>query len=171
MNAQPRPLVRFTLNGAPASIEASSVTRLSEILRERLGLAASKVGCGVGRCGACVVLVDDAPINACLVMAWRLEGADVVTPEGVDRFAEARLLKQALAEENAFQCGYCAPGMVMSLTALLRACPNADEARIRAALEGNICRCTGYHSILRGALRAAELLAARATAGELGDPS
>ena len=171
MNTHARSLVRFTVNGAPVSVEASGLVRLSEVLRERLGLVASKVGCGVGRCGACIVLVDAEPTNACLVMAQRLDGVDVVTPEGVDRYPEARVLKQALAEENAFQCGYCAPGFVMSLTALLRACPNPDDARVRAALEGNLCRCTGYHSILRGAFRAAERLAERASAGQPGDPS
>jgi carbon-monoxide dehydrogenase small subunit len=103
-------------------------------------------------------LFDGLPANACLLMLWQLDGHDIVTPEGLDALPEARTIRAALAAENAFQCGYCAPGFSIALTALLRENPQAGETEIRAALEGNICRCTGYHSIIRGALAAAEAL-------------
>jgi carbon-monoxide dehydrogenase small subunit len=157
--------VRFCLNGATQTASVADTPRLADVLRERLGLAAAKTACGIGRCGACMVLMNGLPVNACLVLSWRIDGADITTAEGLDRFEEVRLLRQALTEENAFQCGYCASGFVVSLAALFLASPAPDDQQIRAALEGNICRCTGYHSILRGALRARELLAARGKAG------
>ncbi len=160
--------VTFRLNGVPHSLMVPVGGRLVDLLRDDLVLAGVKKGCSVGRCGGCMVLLDAQPANACLLMLWQLEGRDVVTPEGLDADFDASVVRKALAEENAFQCGYCAPGFVTALLALLRQNPDASEADIRAGLEGNICRCTGYHSILRGACVAAEALrAARAeTAGE-----
>jgi carbon-monoxide dehydrogenase small subunit len=145
--------VRFILNGEPC--EAPGEMRLIDFLRDWRGLTAAKIGCDIGRCGACMVWVDQAPANACLVPVWRLEDRRVTSPEGLDGDPLTECVRRALAEENAFQCGYCAPGFVMTLTAALREDPGLDEAALRAALAGNICRCTGYHSILRGALRAA----------------
>ncbi|MBS4019028.1 MAG: (2Fe-2S)-binding protein [Dechloromonas sp.] len=160
--------VTFRLNGEPLNLLAAADRRLIDCLREDLSAVGVKKGCSVGRCGACTVFVDGEPANACLLMLWQLEARDVVTPEGLDGDADAAILRDALAAENAFQCGYCAPGFVMTLLALLRGNPDANDADIRAGLEGNICRCTGYHSILRGARAAAEALrAARAvTTGE-----
>lgn len=160
--------VSFRLNGEERSLVAPADRRLIDILRDDMALTGAKKGCGVGRCGACTVLLDGEPANACLLMLWQMEGRDVATPEGLDADFDASVVGRALAEENAFQCGYCAPGFVTALLALLRAHPDAGEAEIRAGLDGNICRCTGYHSILRGACVAAEALrAARAeTAGE-----
>jgi carbon-monoxide dehydrogenase small subunit len=106
-----------------------------------------------------MVLWNGRAVNSCLLMAWQLEGGEIVTPEGLDAIPEARVVKAALGEENAFQCGYCAPGFVVTLTALLCEDALAGEPEIRRALAGNICRCTGYHSILRGALHAVALLA------------
>lgn len=148
----------FRLNGEEVRLDATPDTRLIDLLREQLGHTAAKKACGIGRCGACTVLLDDLPTNACLLMLWQLEGRDIVTPEGLDGEPDAELIRAALAAENAFQCGYCAPGVTMALTALLRVNPQADEAAIRAGLAGNICRCTGYHSIIRGALAAGEAL-------------
>jgi carbon-monoxide dehydrogenase small subunit len=160
--------VSFRLNGEPRGLMAPADRRLVDLLRDDLALVGTKKGCAVGRCGACTVLLDGRPANACLLMLWQLEGHDVVTPEGLDADPDAAIVRTALASANAFQCGYCAPGFVAALVALLRENREAGEAEIRAALEGNICRCTGYHSILRGAVRAAEALrAARAaTAGD-----
>ena len=160
--------VSFRLNGEERSLMAPADLRLIDLLRDGMALTGAKKGCGVGRCGACTVLLDGEPANACLLMLWQIEGRDVVTPEGRDADADAAILREALAAENAFQCGYCAPGFVTALLALLRGNPDANDADIRAGLEGNICRCTGYHSILRGARAAAEALrAAKAeTAGE-----
>jgi carbon-monoxide dehydrogenase small subunit len=153
----------FRLNGEIRSVEVSAETRLAEILRDELGLTATKIACGIGRCGACTVLMNGRTVNSCLVMSWQLQDAEIVSPEGIDAFEVAGIVKAALAEENAFQCGYCAPGFMMALTALFIAQPAATQADIIAALEGNICRCTGYQSIIRGALNAA----ARLSAGEL----
>ncbi|AZO16437.1 (2Fe-2S)-binding protein [Mesorhizobium sp. M2A.F.Ca.ET.043.05.1.1] len=153
--------VAFRLNGADTAMQVPPDMRLIDMLRERLGLTAAKKACGIGRCGACAVLMDGRPVNACLLMAWQIDGADILTPEGLDALPEAAIVRGALAEENAFQCGYCAPGSTIALTALLREHLDADEPAIRAALEGNICRCTGYHSIIRGALAAVRAMADR----------
>lgn len=149
----------FALNGASATCRAPADARLVEILRDQFGLTAARAACDIGRCGACMVLSRGRPVNACLLMAWQLDGADIVTAEGIDASHEGRVVKAALTAENAFQCGYCAPGFVVTLTALFMEMPAADETQIRRALEGNICRCTGYHSIIRGAVRAGEILA------------
>ncbi len=141
----------FRLNGREQALAGPPDQRLLDILREDHGLTAAKPGCGIGRCGACLVLVDGAPANACLVPAYRLDGAEVVTAEGLDALPEAEMVRAALVAENAFQCGYCAPGFTIALVALLRRDPKADEAALRAALAGHLCRCTGYASILRGA--------------------
>jgi carbon-monoxide dehydrogenase small subunit len=150
----------FRLNGESITVSTEPERRLIDLLREDLERTAAKRACSVGRCGACMVLVDGEPVNACLLMAWQLHGADIITPEGLDLIAEARFVRDGLAEENAFQCGYCAPGFTVTLTALLARMPRPDEQDIRSALAGNLCRCTGYQSIIRGALRAAELRSA-----------
>jgi carbon-monoxide dehydrogenase small subunit len=168
---RPAPLtLRFSLNGVQSHCVAPPERRLATILRDDFGLTAARSACGIGRCGACMVLWNDRPVNSCLVMAWQLDGAEIVTAEGLDALPEARIVKAALVEENSFQCGYCAPGFVVTLTALLREHALAGEAEIRRALAGNLCRCTGYHSILRGALHAVALLA-RANLQPTGEPS
>lgn len=161
--------IAFRLNGEMRSIATPAETRLSEILRDQYLQTATKVACGIGRCGACTVMMNGQAVNACLVMAWQIEGADIVSPEGLGAFKTARIVKAALIDENAFQCGYCAPGFLMALTALFLSNRQAGEPEILSALEGNLCRCTGYHSILRGALSAANRLRDGA-ASETGDP-
>lgn len=153
--------LNFSLNGVSSHCVAPTDRRLAEILRDDFDLTAARTACAIGRCGACMVLWNERPVNACLVMAWQIDGAAIVTAEGLDTLPEARIVKAALAAENAFQCGYCAPGFVVTLTALLRERACANEQDIRRALAGNLCRCTGYHSIVRGALHAVDLLAAR----------
>ena len=147
--------VSFTLNGQPVTLQATTATPLAEALRETLALTGTKIGCGVGRCGACTVLVDGQPRNGCLTLAWQVEGRAVTTVEGLDALPAAAHVKAGLLEESAFQCGYCAPGFVVALTGFLGTHPLADDAAVIAALEGNICRCTGHHAIVRGALNAA----------------
>jgi len=188
--------LQFTLNGVRSRCVAPAGRRLVDLLRDDFGLTATRAACGIGRCGACMVLWNGRPINACLLMAWQIGDAEIITAEGLDALPEARIVKAALTEENAFQCGYCAPGFVVMLTALLREYTQArtpgswdatgitneramarerpwpDEHDIRRALAGNICRCTGYLSILRGALRAVELLTEQpSTHHSSGDPS
>ena len=147
----------FTLNGRATGLTAAPTDRLADVLRNQLDATDAKKACGIGRCGACMVLLNGMPANSCLLMMWQVEGADIVTPRGLDELSDAAFVRQGLTEENAFQCGYCAPGFTVTLTALLETVSSPDEADIRAALAGNVCRCTGYHSIIRGALRAVEL--------------
>lgn len=147
----------FRLNGASHTVHGPVDRRLIDVLRGELDATSAKKACGIGRCGACMVLMNGVATNSCLLMMWQVEGSDIVTPEGLHGIPEAAFVREGLAEENAFQCGYCAPGFTMSLTALLRDVPRPGEDDIRAALAGNLCRCTGYHSIIRGALRAVEL--------------
>ncbi|SEM84446.1 carbon-monoxide dehydrogenase small subunit [Gemmobacter aquatilis] len=151
-------MIRFTLNGTPVSIAAPPDRSLATILREDLGQTGSKIGCAIGRCGACMVLLDGQAMNGCLLMAWQVAGRQITTIEGIASHPAGAALLRGLTEENAFQCGYCAPGMVIALAGLLATTPAADAETIKAALTGNLCRCTGYHSILRGALRAVALL-------------
>lgn len=147
--------VSFTLNGKPVSETITAETRLADLLREQLARTGTKIGCSIGRCGACSVLVDGVAQNACLLFAWQLDGKTVTTIEGVDQLSVAAHVKAGLLEESAFQCGYCAPGFVVALVSFLCANPTANDEAVIASLEGNICRCTGYHSIVRGACNAA----------------
>jgi carbon-monoxide dehydrogenase small subunit len=147
--------VALTVNGEPTRCAVSSETRLVDMLRETLFLTGTKVGCSIGRCGACSVLVDGIAKNACLTFAWQVDGKTVTTVEGIDAQPVAAHVKAGLLEESAFQCGHCAPGFVVALVSFLSANPLAEDQAVIDALEGNICRCTGYHSIVRGALNAA----------------
>jgi carbon-monoxide dehydrogenase small subunit len=154
--------VTFDLNGSPVTIEADGQTRLIDILREQLGLTAAKIGCDIGRCGSCLVLIDGAPANACLLRLYRLHGRSVITPEGLPAIPEGRAIQAAMIAEVSFQCGYCAPGFTIAATALLLENPAPDEAAIREALAGNLCRCSGYLAIVRAVQRAPALLKPRA---------
>lgn len=156
----------FALNGEPVKESVGAEMRLADLLREKLFLTGTKVGCSIGRCGACSVLIDGVAQNACLLFAWQVNGKTVTTIEGIDRETVTTHVKAGLREESAFQCGYCAPGFVVALVSFLSANPAADDEAVIAALEGNICRCTGYHSIVRGALNAAARV--RAAHGETG---
>lgn len=154
--------LRFTLNGEPVETTACAETSLTRVLRDILFQTETKIGCEAGRCGACMVLIDGKPMNSCLFMAWQAEGVQVITGAGLDALPATAIVRQALAEESSFQCGYCAPGMVISLVGLLSENPKASRDDIMTALEGNLCRCTGYHSILRGAELAAARIAEQA---------
>lgn len=153
--------ISFRLNGEERMVRAPAGTRLVDILREQFGLTATKAACRIGRCGCCLVLLGGNAVNSCLLMAWQIEGADIVSPEALDALPAGRIVREALVAEVAFQCGYCAPGFAVAITALLHRQPDADDDAIRAALEGNMCRCTGYSSILRGAILARQLLCRR----------
>jgi len=149
---------RFRLNGVEQVLRVAADARLIDLIRERFGLMATKAACRIGRCGSCLVLMNGHAVNSCLLMAWQIEGADIISPEALAALPEGRVVREALVAEVAFQCGYCAPGFAVALTALLRRRPDAEEGEIRTALGGNLCRCTGYSSILRGAARAQRLL-------------
>lgn len=140
--------VTFQLNGDPVSVEVEPNDLLLEVLREKLGVKSPKVGCERGECGACTVLLDGAPVRSCLILAVEVEGRAVTTVEGLCKEGLTPL-QQAFLRHSSFQCGYCAPGIVLAATALLESNPRPSEAEIREALAGHLCRCTGYEPIVR----------------------
>jgi carbon-monoxide dehydrogenase small subunit len=146
--------VRFVLNGRPAAVEAPPAARLLDVLRGSLGLTGTKEGCGEGECGSCTVLLDAAPVNACLVLLGQVEGRSVTTVEGLGEAGGLSPLQEAFVKEGGSQCGICTPGFLVSAEALLAAIPQPGETDIREALAGNLCRCTGYQRIVE-AVRAA----------------
>ncbi|MCD4829001.1 MAG: (2Fe-2S)-binding protein [Candidatus Cloacimonetes bacterium] len=146
--------ISFTLNGETTTITTDPLRRLLDILRDDLGLTGTKEGCGEGECGACTVLLDGKPVTSCIVNAVAVHGHDVTTIEGVSASPDGRLLIDCLYEAEAVQCGFCFPGIVMSALAYMRAGGIADNERIRAALAGNLCRCTGYEFIVKGVAEA-----------------
>jgi aerobic-type carbon monoxide dehydrogenase small subunit (CoxS/CutS family) len=141
--------MRFTLNGKRTAVHAHPLARLLDVLREECGLTGTKEGCGEGECGACTVLVDDMPVNACLVPVMQVEGADVLTIEGL---GGAHPLQKAFVAEGGAQCGICTPGMIMAALPLP---PSPTVRQMQVALAGNICRCTGYEAIYRSIAAAA----------------
>jgi aerobic-type carbon monoxide dehydrogenase small subunit (CoxS/CutS family) len=151
--------VRFTVNGRAASVEADAEMRLLDALRDELHLTGTKEGCGEGECGACTVLLDGRPVNSCLVLAAQAEGRNVLTIEGLADGPRLHPIQQAFVDAGAAQCGFCTPGFVMSTYALLRDHPAPSDEEIQTALEGNLCRCTGYVKIVDAVRRAAERLA------------
>ncbi len=141
--------IEFTINGSLAMVEAPAGISLLTLLREYLDLTGTKEGCGIGECGACTVLLDDRPVNACLILAPQVGGRKVTTIEGV-RGADGGPddLQQAFIDYGAVQCGFCIPGMVLSGEALLATNPRPTRKEIRTAIAGNLCRCTGYQQIV-----------------------
>ena len=139
--------MRFTLNGASADVDAHPMARLLDVLRLDCGLTGTKEGCGEGECGACTVLIDGAPVCACLVPAAQVEGADVRTIEGL---GDDHPLQHLFMHEVGAQCGICTPGMIMAALTL-RESPTLDD--VRTALAGNLCRCTGYGAIYRAVMK------------------
>ena len=150
-------MVAFTLNGKPVSVEAESDTPLLWVLREHVQLTGTKYGCGAGLCGACTVHLDGEAVKSCTVLAAQVDGKDVLTIEGLAP-SEDQLhpMQEAFRENHGLQCGFCTPGMVMAATSLLKEIPNPTEQEVREGIEGNLCRCTGYHNIVRSVLHAAQ---------------
>lgn len=140
-------MVSLSVNGNATQTTAEPFTPLVEVLRE-IGLKGTKLGCASGECGACTVIIDDRAVCACLMPVGRVGARNVETIEGVGSVESPHPLQTALYEHGAFQCGFCTPGVVMSLLALLRAQPHPTDAQVRAALQGNVCRCSGYQKLL-----------------------
>ncbi len=147
-----------TVNGEQRSSVVDSRTTLADYLRHELGLTGTHLGCEHGVCGSCTVLVDGASARSCLMLAAQTNGAEVTTIEGLAIDGEFNELQQAMRDNHGFQCGFCTPGFMMTATELLRENPQPTEAEVREAISGNICRCTGYQSIVNGILQAAELI-------------
>ena len=143
------------INGESHEVDVDPLARLADVLRDDLHLTGTKIGCGEGACGACAVLVDDVPVNSCLMLAAAAEGHEVVTIEGISRNGLTPL-QEAFVREDALQCGYCTAGQVVSATALLARDPAPSPEDVRAALEGNLCRCGCYVKIERAVLSVSE---------------
>jgi carbon-monoxide dehydrogenase small subunit len=143
------PSVSLTVNGRKVSAEVEERTLLVQLLREKLGLTGTHVGCDTSQCGACVVHVDGTSIKSCTILAVQCEGTNVLTIEGLAQGDKLHPMQEAFREHHGLQCGFCTPGMVMSAVDLLKNNPKPTEREIREWLEGNICRCTGYHNIVK----------------------
>jgi carbon-monoxide dehydrogenase small subunit len=155
------------VNGKPVAGEVEGRTLLVQFLREGQGLTGTHVGCDTSQCGACVVLVNGESVKACTVFAQDLAGADVTTVEGMaNADGSLGIIQQAFQDNHGLQCGFCTPGMVMTAADLLARNTDPSEAEIRAYLEGNLCRCTGYHNIVKSIQDAAGKMRAAATAAE-----
>lgn len=146
----------FTLNGSPCVVEVDPNSRMLDVIRNDLGLTGTKEGCSVGECGACTVLLNGEPVASCLVLAGNMQGADIMTIEGIENQDLGRLLQDSFLEEDAVQCGFCTPGFIMSAYALLLKNKDATRQEIREAIAGNVCRCTGYIPIVNAIEKAAE---------------
>ncbi|TVQ31313.1 MAG: (2Fe-2S)-binding protein [Geminicoccaceae bacterium] len=158
--------ISFTVNGNPVTVEAEGRTLLVEALRQQLGLTGTHVGCDTSQCGCCVVHVDGASVKACTVLAVQVEGCSVTTIEGLAQGDELHPVQAAFREHHGLQCGFCTPGMIMSAVDLLQHNASPSETEIREWLEGNICRCTGYHNIVKAIDAAAKSMAGQKIAAE-----
>jgi carbon-monoxide dehydrogenase small subunit len=154
--------IQITLNGKATTLEVPNHRLLLDLLRDEIGLTGTKEGCGTGDCGACTVLLNDKPVNSCLVLSGELDGADIVTIEGLKIGPELDPVQRAFLRDGGAQCGYCTPGMLMMSKALLSENPNPTEEEIRFALSGNLCRCTGYAKIVQAVQDAAAEIRAKA---------
>jgi len=146
--------VSFELNGKPVEVEVEPRTHLADCLREELRLTGTHLGCEHGVCGACTIMIDGEAVRSCLVLAVQAEGSAVTTVEGLSSEESLTPLQTAFRKHHALQCGFCTPGMLVTAHALLSDEPDADADRIRAALSGNLCRCTGYIPIVEAVLEA-----------------
>jgi carbon-monoxide dehydrogenase small subunit len=148
----------MTVNGQAVSGEVEDRTLLVQFIRENLNLTGTHVGCDTSQCGSCVVHVNGDSMKSCTMLAVQANGAEVTTIEGLAQGGEMHPMQQAFQDNHGLQCGFCTPGMVMSAVDLVAKNPNPDEATIRSELEGNICRCTGYHNIVKAVQQAAKTM-------------
>ena len=147
--------VTLTVNGEARSVDVAPNTLLVELLRNHLGLSGTHVGCDTSQCGACTVHMNGASVKSCTMLAAQASGSEITTIEGIGTPERLHPMQAAFRECHALQCGFCTPGMIMSAIDLVKNSPQLDEAAVRHGLEGNICRCTGYHNIVRAVLTAA----------------
>ncbi len=149
-------IIQLTVNGEAVEAAVEANRTLLQFLREDLGLTGTKHGCGLGDCGACTVILDGSPVNACLVLAVQARGRQVLTIEGLAENGNLHPIQKAFVDKGAIQCGFCTPGMILSAKALLDTNPKPTEPEIRTAISGNLCRCTGYQKIVEAIQEAAE---------------
>lgn len=149
--------ITFILNGSNQTLRTPASKLLLSVLRNDLLLTGTKRSCEIGRCGACIVLMDGKPVNSCLTMMYQAEGKEITTIEGLADESVMHPVQQAFLEEGGYQCGYCTPGMILSVTALLNEFPEPTSEQVEEALSGNLCRCTGYGGIVRAVQRAIEI--------------
>jgi carbon-monoxide dehydrogenase small subunit len=147
-------MTQFSLNGHTTSVDAPLMTRLIDVLREQLRLTGTKEGCGEGECGACTVLINGLPVNACMIPVVQAEGTQILTVEGLAEDERLHPIQTAFINYGAAQCGICTPGFVVAAKALLDAQPNPSRTEVREALAGNLCRCTGYQKIIDAVVEA-----------------
>lgn len=150
--------ITLNVNGDPVSAQVESRVNLADFLRHQLGLTGTHLGCEHGVCGACTVIVDGDAVRSCLMLAVQVNGKSVTTLEGLANQDQLHPVQQAFEDNHGLQCGFCTPGMVMTLTAFLDDNPSPGEHEIREAISGNICRCTGYQGIVAAGMQAAESL-------------
>ncbi|MDL4841012.1 (2Fe-2S)-binding protein [Aquibacillus rhizosphaerae] len=145
--------IQLKINNHEKKLEVDPTTRLVDLLRNEFKLTGTKISCGIGRCGACSVMINGSLVNACLVMAYQINNASITTIEGVAEDSSLHPIQQAFLEEGGFQCGYCTPGMIMAVKSLVNETLNPTDEQIQLALSGNLCRCTGYGGIIRAVKR------------------
>ena len=148
--------IQMNVNGADRSADVEPRTLLVHFLREDLGLTGTNVGCDTSSCGACTIHVNGESVKSCTMLAVQADGQSITTIEGLASGGEMHPMQQSFMENHGLQCGYCTPGMVMASVSLLRENPSPSEAEVRIGLEGNLCRCTGYHNIVKAVLAAAQ---------------
>jgi len=148
-------LITLIVNGEPHDVVVEPRMTLLDVLRDNLGLTGAKKGCSLGNCGSCTVLIDGKPVLSCLLLAIEAQGKDIVTIEGLAKNGQLHPLQQAFIDYSAFQCGFCAPGMILSAKALLDNNPQPTEEEVKEAISGNLCRCTGYIEIVEAILKVA----------------
>jgi len=159
--------IEFTLNGKLMEVEVPAHWTLLKLLREKIGLNGTKEGCGIGECGACTVLLDGIPVNACLVLAPKVEGRKIETIEGLGSRDSLHPLQKSFINHGAIQCGFCTPGILMSSKALLEKNLNPSRDEIKDAISGHLCRCTGYHQIIEAIENTLEVRGSSPLQGDL----
>ncbi|HKH88061.1 MAG TPA: (2Fe-2S)-binding protein [Acidimicrobiales bacterium] len=147
--------IALTVNGEGRVSDVEPRLLLVHYLRDQLGLTGTNIGCDTSSCGACTILVNDESVKSCTMLAVQADGTEVTTIEGLAEAGELHPIQAAFKQEHGLQCGFCTPGMVMAVASMLRESPHPDEAEVRESLEGNLCRCTGYHNIVKAVLAAA----------------
>jgi len=150
--------ITFSLNYKEFSIEVDGEKRALDFLREEMNIKSVKEGCGEGECGACTIILDEKAVCSCMIMAAELDGKKIITSEGLGNSSDPHPIQKAFVEKGGVQCGFCTPGFIMSTKALLDKTPSPNEKEIKKALEGNLCRCTGYEKIIDSVKYASELL-------------